>query len=481
MVEPAAGRAATWPLVVDLDGTLTASDTLVESFLALLRVRPWAALASLWALRRGRAAFKQAVAGAGAFDARHLPLRPDLLDYLAGERARGRAVVLATAADRSVAEAVARRLGVFDRVLASDGVHNLKGSAKLEAIRRECGEAFSYVGDSRADLPIWRAARSAVLVAVDPALARQAAGVTTIEREFAAPPAGAAVWAQLLRLHQWLKNLLVLVPLLTSFSMASSASVGQAMLAVLAMSLLASATYVFNDLWDLDHDRRHPRKRLRPLAAGQIGVPAAVAVALGMAGAAAGLGWTLGPPFVACAAGYAVLTAAYSVWLKRKVLVDVIALALLYGVRVLAGAAAISVQVTPWLFAFCLFVFFSLALLKRCSELVALREAGGDRSAGRGYRVGDLSVLWPLGVGAGMSAVVVFGLFIAEVGAAGRYRHPELLWGVGVALLYWLARMWLDTARGTMHDDPIVHTLRRRAPAAALALMVVLTLAAHLL
>jgi 4-hydroxybenzoate polyprenyltransferase/phosphoserine phosphatase len=476
-----AAPAALPPLVVDLDGTLLATDSLVESVVALLRRRPWMLFLVVSWLFAGRAVFKEKVAAHHHLAVQHLPWRTDLLGWLQAQCAAGRPVWLATAAHRQIADDVAKFLPFFSGVLATDGARNLKGSEKLAEIQRRIGPSFVYAGDSSADLPIWKAASAAVLVGVSHKLATdvRASGIA-VEREFMAAPGGARVWLKAIRVHQWVKNVLIFVPLLTSFSFFDLQRVGAALLAFVAFSLAASGTYLLNDLWDLDNDRQHARKRERPLASGALPLGHGVAAAAALLLVALSLAAYVSGPFAAMLAGYVVLTTAYSWMLKSYVLMDVLVLALLYTYRVLAGAVVIEVRVTPWLLAFSVFTFLSLALVKRCAELVALAQAGKSETQGRDYRVSDLVVLWPLGVGASLCSVVVFGLFLATPQAATSYGEGSLLWLVGVGLIYWMARMWIKTSRGEMHDDPIVFALKDRGSRVAVVFMALLPVLVHL-
>lgn len=467
------------PLVVDLDGTLTPTDTLAESTVLLLRRRPWLVLHVLFWLLLGRAQFKARVASQVQLTARQLPWRQDFVDWLQAQRDGGRTLVLATAAHRSIADGIATHLGLFSSVLATEAGHNLKGANKLAAITALVGPRFSYAGDSRADLAIWRGAHSAVLVGASDGLARQAAQLTQVEATFPNPPRDLRLWARALRVHQWVKNLLIFVPLFTSFSIMELALSGRALVAFVAFSLAASATYVFNDLWDLDSDRQHPRKRARPFASGALPIAQGVAVALVLLAVALLLAAWLSWKMALVLAGYVVLTTGYSLALKHYVLLDVLMLALLYTLRVLTGSVATGVAVTQWLLAFSVFTFFSLALVKRCAELVSLSAQGKAEAKGRDYRVSDLVVLWPLGVGAGLCAVVVLGLYIGTPEAEQRYRNTDPLWLAGVCLIYWFARLWIKTARGEMHDDPIVFALRDFGSRLTVLAMVALVVLAH--
>jgi 4-hydroxybenzoate polyprenyltransferase/phosphoserine phosphatase len=472
-------RKVSDPLVVDLDGTLTYSDTLFESALRLVGRQPWRVLQMPFWLMQGRAALKQRISELVDPRSMELPWRTDLVAYLRAERDRGRVIVLATAAHRRIAEAVAAELNCFDRVIATDGLLNNKGAAKLDAIAREVGPHFVYAGDAMADVPIWNAATSAVFANVERATAQQV--MVPVERRFENPTqASVRTWLRAMRVHQYVKNLLVFLPLFTSFQFFDPGKVVAGLIAFLAFCLTASATYLANDLWDLDSDRRHPRKQLRPFASGALPVANGVGMTLVLLLAGMLLATSVSPSFAAMLAVYVGLTTAYSLSWKRYVLIDVLCLASLYTWRVLAGAVAVGVSVSPWLLAFSVFIFGSLALVKRCAELVSLRDAGRLVSNGRDYSVGDLVILWPLGVGLGVCAVVVFGLYVGSSTALGLYARSELLWLVGLGLLYWIGRLWIKTARGAMHDDPIVFTLRDRGSRVVIAAMLLVALVAHL-
>lgn len=472
-------EAAAPPLVVDLDGTLTATDTLVESAIRLVKQTPLNLLRlPLWLLQ-GRAALKDAIAERVTLAVDTLPWREELLAWLREQKSAGRRLVLATAAHRSIADAVAAHLGLFDEVIATEAGRNLKGTAKLAAIRERFGDDFVYAGDARADLPIWRAARAAVLVDVAPAIAATVRAAVPVEREFAGASVGPKVWPKALRVHQWLKNLLLFVPLLTAFAFTDPAKVAWMFVAFFSFSFAASATYVVNDLWDLDNDRVHPRKRARPFASATLPIPLGIAVAGAMLLVALVAAAFVSKGFLVMLLAYLVLTSAYSWVLKEYVLIDVIMLSLLYTLRILAGSVAVGISTSSWLLAFSVFVFLSLALVKRCAELVTLQEAGTAASRGRDYRVSDLVVLWPLGVGAALSAVVVFGLFISAPETQARYATPQLLWLVAIGLTYWLSRLWVKTSRGEMHDDPVVYAIKDRGSRVTVFAMLLVMLAAH--
>lgn len=467
------------PLVVDLDGTLTPVDTLAESIVRLLVGSPLKILQFPGWLFAGRAFFKARVADRVDFESISIPFRDALILYLNEQVALGRNVILATAANEKIAKVIAARLGIFDRVLASDEDRNLKGSVKLEAIKEAVGPRFVYAGNSAADLPIWNSSAGAILVDVPRGVKRGISTQTFVEKEFCDRQSALGVWARALRIHQWLKNLLLFVPLLTSFSFDDLHKLLAVVLAFVSFSLTASATYLVNDLWDLENDRSHPRKKGRALASGQIQISTALAAASILLATAFIVASQVTISFVLMLVVYLIVTSAYSWALKGYVLVDVLALSALYTIRIFAGSLAIGVPISSWLLVFSLLLFLSLALVKRCSELLALSRIERVAAAGRDYRVGDLVVLWPMGVGASLCSIVVFCLFLSSPETQAKYTMPQLMWIVAFALIYWLSRVWIKTSRHEMHDDPIVFAVRDWGSRTTILAMIALTLGAH--
>ena len=467
------------PLVVDLDGTLVATDTLAESVIQLVKKSPEHLVSMpLW-LARGKAHFKAALAEHGAISVATLPYNRELLDFLREEKANGRRIILATAAHESIARRIAEHLELFDDVIATSGNDNLKGERKLAVIEAAVGKQFVYIGDHAADLPIWRHAQQAMLVAPRPSANAHLRRQVTFAREFTGENRALPAWLHALRVHQWVKNLLLFVPLLTSFGFLDLGNLFTTLGAFLIFSIAASANYILNDLFDLDSDRAHPRKRNRSFASGRIGVLQGGSVALCLLALALAAAPLVSLKFAAVLVTYLAITVTYSLVLKRYVLIDVLALGVLYTLRIIAGAAAIGVVTSAWLLAFSVFLFVSLALVKRCSELVSLERAGRTGASGRDYQVTDLAVLWPLGVGTALAAVVVFGLFINVPDTQVRYLTPNLLWLVALGLTYWLGRLWIKTLRGEMHDDPILFAARDSGSRVVVGGMVLVTLAAH--
>jgi 4-hydroxybenzoate polyprenyltransferase/phosphoserine phosphatase len=466
------------PLCVDLDGTLVKSDTLLDTIVVLARQSPRALLQSPMWLMRGKAAFKRSVSSVASIDVVHLPYNQELLEYLRQQHAAGREIYLATGADMLLAERVAAHLGIFTGVLASDGSVNLTGREKLMAFQKRFPEGFCYIGNARADVPL-------LASCVEPMVANPHRGLLAGLRSARVQPvrtfrdgsSPAKAWLRAVRLHQWAKNTLIFLPLLLAHLRAAGPAVA-ACLAFLSFSLAASATYMVNDLMDLEYDRHHPRKRRRPFASGDLSPIAGVAtififlalsltIALLLPGVLARLSpeLALGRPwrFLEWLGIYVVSTSAYSLRLKRTVLVDVIVLSGLYTVRIIAGSAATGVPVSQWLAAFSIFFFLSLAFVKRFAELESLRmrsEALGPIAVkGRGYRISDLEQLRSFGTASGYASVVVFALYIGNEVAQGLYPHYRRLWLLVPVLLLWLSRLWLQASRGELHEDPVVYAI----------------------
>ena len=456
------------PLVVDLDGTLVHTDMLHETSLRVLRDSPWHLLRlPIW-LPQGKAVVKQNLASRGRFDPQHLPYNEPLLAWLREQKAAGRKLVLCTASDTVVAQAVARHLGIFDEVMASDGAANLGGKVKAASLVARYGEhGFDYVGNSATDLLVWRHARRAIVVNASTALALKASGICEVEKVFPRLPAGLKSWARVLRVHQWLKNLLLFVPVLAAHEFHNTGLWTALALAFVSFSFCASAVYIFNDLLDLESDRAHPRKRSRPFAAGTVPVWMGLILSVVLLAASYGLAISVGGNFLPWLGCYFVLTCAYSWTLKRLMLVDCLALAMLYTVRIVAGAAAAGLALSFWLLAFAVFLFLSLAFVKRYAELEVQLLGGNTKVHGRGYYTSDAPLIQTLGVTAGYGAVLVLALYLNSEAVLRLYRTPEIMWAAVPVLLFWVSWMWMQAHRGKMHDDPLVFAVKDKASLAA--------------
>jgi len=457
------------PLCVDLDGTLIRTDLLLESALALLRTQPLAALQVPFWLLRGKAYMKRRIAERTSLDVAVLPYDERVVEWLRGESAARRRI-LCTASDRKFADAVAAHVGAFDEVLASDGATNLSGANKAAQLSARFGEhGFDYAGNERRDLPVWQRARRAIVANAAPSVERRARRTGDVERVFAREGRRVRAWIKALRLHQWLKNLLVFLPLLTAHLMFAADAVLLAGLAFASFCLCASGVYLLNDLLDLEADRRHPRKRLRPFAAGTLSLTAGFAFAPVLTVAAFAIALSISKLFALALGAYYVLTLAYSFVLKRIAMLDTIVLAGLYTIRIIAGTLALSLAVSFWLLAFSMFLFLSLAMIKRYTELQAVARNGDGRGGARGYAVDDLPLVQALGGASGYLAVLVLALYINSTASEALYRHPTALWLLCPLLLYWISRAWLIAHRGAMHDDPVVFAVTDRTSLLILA------------
>jgi len=456
------------PLCVDLDGTLSRSDSLWEAILLLGRNQPWWLLALPFWLLGGKAAFKARVAASIPVDELALPWNELFLEYLAHDPARP--LYLASGADRAIAAAVVRRWPRFAGYYASDGKTNLTGEAKARLLTEKFGQkGFDYAGNEWKDFAIWAQARGVLVVNASARVARAArrrfpeseviGGVRVKMREL----------LKCLRPHQWVKNLLIFVPLFTAHRFHDGLALSRAGLAFVAFSGVASAFYIFNDLLDLQADRKHALKRFRPLCSGAVSIPAALGVMAASFVVGAGCGAWLDWPFVWVLAGYAVISALYSLVFKRLPIVDVMVLGGLYTIRIVAGAAATDVPLSSWLLIFSLFLFLSLGLAKRFTELKTKREIGESEVGGRGYGPDDLEYVSSLGIASGYIATLVFALYISSDKVAGLYRNPQVLWAFVVLLLYWISRIWLIAHRGQLHHDPIIFALKDRVSYGVLA------------
>jgi 4-hydroxybenzoate polyprenyltransferase len=449
------------PLCVDLDGTLIRTDLFWESLVQLLRRNPlYLVVAPFWWLR-GRAWFKRQIAARTNVDVATLPYDQSFLEFLRCEHGQGRPIWLVTASDDRLARAVAAHLGLFTEVLASDGRTNLRGAVKAARLVERFGEGgFDYAGNSSDDLPVWARARQALVVNPSPGLAARAARCANVSRVFDSHIPWRGAVAMALRPHQWVKNLIVCVPLITSHQITRPALALKGLGAFAAFCLCASGVYVMNDLLDLEADRRHPDKCSRPFAAGTLPIPAGLAAFPLLLAAGLLLAWRLSPGFAAVLGVYLVLTTSYSWRLKQVALLDVFCLAALYTIRLIGGHESTGVEYSFWLLVFSMFIFLSLALLKRFVELDAARRQNRPALEGRGYAAGDAELVAVLGSTCGCLAVLVLALYVNSDKVVVLYRHPMLLLLICPLLLYWISRVWMIAHRGQMHGDPIVFALK---------------------
>ena len=453
-----------FPLVIDLDGTLLRTDLLLESILHYLKRNPLGIFMMLWWVCRGIARLKHELATRSDLRVDLLPINEELVDH-AREAARlGRPVIVATAANRTLAEKVCARFEFIGEVLASSARTNFKGQRKAAALSERFPQGFAYAGDSRADLAVWSEARLGIFAGRDPRLLDRLQRATTLEADFAAPRQRPRDWVRACRLHQWAKNALVFLPLMLAGHLLDQRGWTACLGAFLAMGVVASATYLVNDLLDLEADRQHWSKRSRPIANGTIGIPHAVIGAIVLLAAGLGLAVASGGPGLAAALLlYCTVTLGYSLYIKRIPVLDVTTLAALFTLRLGIGAVAAEVRLSAWLAVFSMFLFLSLALAKRSTEMG--RKCGSEAlpSHGRGYLAADAPLVASLGVSSALGAVLLMVLYLINEAFVGTlYRSPDLLWAAPVFIGLWLGRVWLLCGRGLLHDDPVAFAVTDR-------------------
>ena len=416
-------------IAVDLDGTLTLTDTLYEAALALIRVKPFMLFVLPFWLIMGVTHLKLKVAENSALDVTKLPYNVPFINWLREQKVGGKKLVLCTAANERIAQAVYEHLDFFDDIIASDAHTNLKSNNKRIALQEKYGEkGYAYAGNSHADIEVWAGASQAIVVNANQTVLAKASQVALVSQTFPSDSSTVSDWIKALRLHQWLKNLLLFVPLIAAHQFDDIQSLSSLIIAFISFSLCASAVYITNDLIDLESDRNHPKKKFRPFASVKLPIILGMAVAPFLISVSVVLGTIVGSDFLVILLLYLLLTVAYSLALKRLVLVDCLTLATLYTVRIIAGAAAVSVSISFWLIAFSIFIFLSLALVKRYAELVVMAKEGENTALGRGYVISDTQLLQTLGVSSGYISALVIALYVHSEDVVSLYAQPIAIW-----------------------------------------------------
>jgi len=464
------GNVGNEVLCVDLDRTLIETDILLESVLVLFRTQPWSIFLLPFWLLKGKAYLKTQLARMANIDVTILPYNEKVLEFVRAEKSEGKDIVLVTATNRKYADQVAQYLELFSEVIASDEEVNLKSTEKRKKLDLLYGkQGYDYIGDSSVDVVVWQGANRALLVGSKRKNSLFESDGVLFDKVFSNDSSNlynrVKVWCRAFRIHQWAKNLLIFVPLFLAHRVNVQESLIISVLAFFSFSLVASANYLINDLVDLEFDRKHPTKKKRPFASGELFIGYGI-IAIPLLFLSSFFMFQFLPlQFVLLLVMYLFITVLYSLILKKLVLVDVIILAGLYTVRIIAGAFAINVDVTIWLISFSIFIFLSLALAKRYAEIKIIKDANpdavndGDYILGRGYRLGDLPILHSLGSSSGLLAVLVFALYINSPEIEVLYNVPEVLWLILPVLLFWISRIWLLTYRGVMHEDPVLFAL----------------------
>ncbi len=449
------------PLVVDLDGTLLHTDMLHESIIQSFRFNLLALLKSTFLLINGKASFKRYLASKTNFDPASLPYNKELLRWLADQKELGRKLVLCTASDLIVAESIANYLEIFDEVIASDGMVNNASENKANVLKNKFGVfGYDYVGNSKADIPVWASAAKSILVNASSSLEIKARDVSDVQYIFPRRKGMFKSFVRSLRIHQWLKNVLLFVPLLAGHDISNVLALQTLLLAFFSFGICASSVYILNDLLDLDSDRAHPRKKMRPFAAGELpiwlgvlSIPLLLALSFYIAHLIIG-------PFSYVLFFYFITTCAYSLLFKCLVLIDCLVLALLYTIRIIAGALAVDHVLSFWLLAFSVFIFLSLAFVKRYTEMGNQKVTTYDKLHGRGYYTSDASLIQTMGITSGYLSILVFSLYLDTEVVTRLYKSPQLIWAAIPVMLFWISWMWVQASHGKMHDDPLVFAIK---------------------
>jgi 4-hydroxybenzoate polyprenyltransferase len=462
------------PIAVDLDGTLIKSDTLIEATLILVKMNPlYVFVIPFWILR-GRLFFKKEIFDRVELDYSCLPYEHQLIDWLKTCKKDGHKIELVSATPDLVARGVADFTEIFDDSFGSTNEVNLKGNNKRDFLDQRFGKnGYIYCGNSSDDLSVWQHCSQAVVVSAPRSVARKATKSSEIIFEINKSHNILRTFLKAIRIHQWTKNILIFIPLILGHQI-NQTTILAAFLAFISFSMCASSIYLINDLLDLSADRAHPDKKHRPLASGQLGLSWGVMLSIILVVGGICLAVELSRGFLITLIVYLFITNFYSTILKRIPIADVLVLASLYSIRLIAGSQASGVHTSTWLLSVSMFFFLSLAFMKRVSELKLLmqqhRNSTGRRNVrihdihihGRGYIIDDLQILTSMGAASGYLAVVLYAQYISDSAIRVMYTTPDLLWYICPILLFWISRAWLITNRGKMHSDPVAFALRDR-------------------
>lgn len=448
------------PLCLDLDGTLIATDSLAESLIVIIKTKPlYFFLLPFWILR-GKYYFKSKIEQNSKLSPDRLPYIVQVLEFAKTEKAKGRMIVLATATMQGIADKIANYLGIFDLVIGSKDSKNLRSANKRDELVRLFGEkGFDYAGDSKADIKVWQSADKAIVVHPNNSVLKAAKAIGNVDKEFKEEYSKTKAYIKQIRVYQWIKNILLFLPFILAHKLFDTDIIFRVSIGFFSFSFLASFVYVLNDLMDLEADRIHPRKKYRPLASGKITLFRAFQLLPILLFVSFGLSLIFLPiSFTLILISYALTNIIYSIYAKKVMVLDIIILSSFYTLRIIAGAIAAGVVVSPWLIEFSIFFFFSLAAVKRFSELLNLKEQNQTSAKRRGYLVTDLDLVRNFGVISGYISVLIIAFYVHSDAVVLLYKRPEILWAISPCLLYWISRIWLLAHRGLMNDDPIVFT-----------------------
>ncbi len=398
-----------------------------------------------------------------------LPINEEIFEFLQARRSAGQSLVLRSDED---SEHVTSLLGdkyIFEEVIS----HN-----NAELLKSKFGE-FDYLGTERTPLSTWQAATNCFTVETGsktPEKLKQ--NNLKLSQQFSVSRGDAKSIFKSLRVYQWLKNLLVFVPIITSQQLNNTAALKSSIIMFFCFSMVASFGYIVNDLLDLQSDRSHPVKRTRPFASGALSVGHGVFIGIVLL-ALAGIGGLFLPVEANLALGiYLMLTVLYSLYLKTKLMIDVVALGGLFTLRVIGGAAAIESELSFYLLSFSIFIFSSLAMVKRFAELDNLQKRNKLAARGRGYQVGDIESVRIIGISLGYMSVFIMGQYINSPLVTQYYNHPKFIWLLFPLLTFWLGRLWILASRGEVNEDPLIFTIKDTTSLLVVAVSVIILIAA---
>lgn len=453
------------PLCVDLDGTLVYSDTLWELFIRALKTCPWILFLLPFFILRGKSHLKYFLFKRCGNLVNTLPFNNKLLEYLKIQKSEGRKIYLVTASNQDFAKNIVSEFDIFDDVFGSNERLNLRGKNKAKFLTEKFGsQNFAYAGNDNTDLEVWKDAGEVIVVNASNKLAQKVKEqnlekpitIISLQKSF-----NLKSFFKLIRVHQWAKNLLIFVPLVMSHTYQKLANVENALLAFFALSFCASATYIFNDILDVENDRKHRTKKFRPLASGIIPLPNALCVMFVLFTCAISISLNVSLALLVMLFVYSVITLSYSFIFKRIIILDILILALLYMFRIYFGAVAISDEISFWLVSFSIFIFFSLGALKRYVEVSANKDEPTKIIGGRGYTSYDAEFISMIGIGAGMMSVLTYIMYI-DAGANALYESPVWLMFGCLPILYFISKIWLMAKRSKVHDDPVVYAIKTK-------------------
>jgi 4-hydroxybenzoate polyprenyltransferase len=451
------------PLVIDLDGTLIFTDMLYESALQFLKKKPLGVFLLLFKLLQGKAALKSFLAQQTLIHAEFLPYNQALIAFIQEQKKSGHPIILCTASNMNIAQRIAEHLNLFDEVIASDEKTNVIADTKAQILNQKFGKGhYIYAGNSKEDIPVWQNAKEAILVNTPQKISQQVLLFGNVRQTLPRNIHWIKCWLKALRVHQWLKNILLFIPLIAAHQIQSLDAWKHLLLAFFAFGFCASSVYITNDLLDLDNDRQHPNKCNRPFASGDLPITQGILAASMLLLLGFKMATFVNPSFVMILLTYYILTSLYSFKLKRLSLIDCLTLAMLYTIRIIAGGLAYHTAVTFWLLACAFFLFYSLALIKRYSELQLLIQNEKQHTNGRDYHIHDTSLIYTLGINSGLASVIIFALYLNSPNVFKLYQQPEIAWASIPVLLFWISWMWQQTHRGHMNDDPVIFAIKNK-------------------